>query len=104
MESKLKNTGTIEMVTFYQAKADTSHLIPIDIYSKLEMINRPIPGLLIYTDGVGNLFRLDPDGVIRNLETSAQMAYNAGYVDGHCGCINKYTGGIGVQVGDESSS
>lgn len=43
------------MVTFYQAKTDTSHLIGIDIYSKLKMVDRAIPGLLIYTDGIGNL-------------------------------------------------
>ncbi len=30
-----------------------------------------------------------------------KMAYTAGYIDGNCGCTHKFSGQIGVAIGDE---
>lgn len=35
-------------------------------------------------------------------EARERMAYNAGYVDGSCGCKHRVTGQIGVSIGDEA--
>ncbi len=56
------------MATQYQIlPEELKHCRPVDTYWNTTMINRPIPGRLIYTDGEGRIFQLMPDGAIQDL-------------------------------------
>tara|TARA_R110000851_G_C12790530_1_gene536314 strand:- start:13 stop:192 length:180 start_codon:yes stop_codon:yes gene_type:complete len=56
------------MVTRYQVlPEELKHCQSVDPYWNTAMIDRPIPGRLIYTDGNGRIFQLMPDGTVEDL-------------------------------------